>query len=337
MRPADGELLIEQAHLRQLRCVALLDAYRHSRAVVAAPAGVDERPLVAASRPRTGSGNSCAAPARRPSCGIESGGRRTVWQALLMMKSSRSLGGEQFAAERFHARRVSQIEAVDLEPIAPVGKVRFLRVSRREARGKPRRHDQARARAQKLQASLIPDLHAPACQQRDSSAQIGELAALREVCVAARRAQAIVKVMDRRVHLLADVTAPRIVNLSTLPSVRFAIETWRDVLGNEAARREAVGRREDRLTPKDADAGGLEHTIVAVGFLRRRRANALAIARRARASGSTAAAAAGGSGGARPRRGARAPSGRPLRARGFPSRRANARAALRSRATSFLR
>ena len=74
--------------------------------------------------------------------------------------------------------------------------------------------------------------------------------------------------MDRRVHLLADVTAPRIVNLSTLPrAVRFAIETWRDVLGNEAARREAVGRREDRLTPKDADAGGLEHTIVAVGFL----------------------------------------------------------------------
>ena len=52
------------------------------------------------------------------------------------MKSRRRAGGEQLAAERLDARRVAQVEAEDLEAVAPLGEVRLLRVARAESRGK---------------------------------------------------------------------------------------------------------------------------------------------------------------------------------------------------------
>ena len=79
--------------------------------------------------------------------------------------------GEQLAAERFDAGRVPQIEAEDLEAIAPLLEVRLLRVPRGRVARKPRRDDQLRAASQQLQAGLVADLHAPAGQQRDAAAE----------------------------------------------------------------------------------------------------------------------------------------------------------------------
>ena len=112
--------------------------------------------------------------------------------------------GQQLAAERLDARRVAQVESEDLEAIAPLGEVRLLRVARRGVAREARRDDELRAGAQQLEAGLIADLHAPAGEQRDAAAQVGELGALGEVDLRARRAQLIVEVMDR-VVLLADV------------------------------------------------------------------------------------------------------------------------------------
>ena len=65
--------------------------------------------------------------------------------------------------------------------------VRLLRVARGRIAGEPGRDDEVRARSQELEAGLVADLHAAAGQQRDAPAQIGQLAALREIEVAARR------------------------------------------------------------------------------------------------------------------------------------------------------
>jgi hypothetical protein len=41
------------------------------------------------------------------------------------MKSSRVAGGQQVLAERLDARRVAQVEAEDLQPVAPLLEVRL--------------------------------------------------------------------------------------------------------------------------------------------------------------------------------------------------------------------
>ncbi len=77
---------------------------------------------------------------------------------------------DQFVAERFHARRVAQIESEYFQAIGPVAEVFFLRVTRCRVAWKPCCHDQAGACAQKFQARLIADFDATACQQRDTPA-----------------------------------------------------------------------------------------------------------------------------------------------------------------------
>ena len=116
----------------------------------------------------------------------------------------------ELAAEGFHARRMAEIQAVDVQPIAPLAEVRLLRVARGRIAGEPGRDDQVRARSQELEAGLVADLHATAGQQRDAPAQIGQLGALREIEVTARRAQPVVEMMNGRVLLLADVAMLRV-------------------------------------------------------------------------------------------------------------------------------
>ena len=76
---------------------------------------------------------------------------------------------QQVMAEGLDARRVPQIEPEDLEPIAPLGEVRFLRVARGRIARKARGHDQVRAGAEQLDARLIADLDAPAGQHGDAA------------------------------------------------------------------------------------------------------------------------------------------------------------------------
>ena len=112
---------------------------------------------------------------------------------------------QHLAAERLDARRVPQVEPENLQPIAPLAEVGLARVSRRRVPRKARRHDELRARTKQLESGLITDLHAPARQERHAAAKVGELCALGEVQLGARRAHLVVEVMDLRVLLLADV------------------------------------------------------------------------------------------------------------------------------------
>ena len=98
-----------------------------------------------------------------------------------MMKSSRSRVASSSLAERLDARRVAQVEAEDLEAVAPLGEVGLLRVARRRIAREARGDDQLRAGAQQLESRLVADLHAAAGEQRHAAAQIGQLGALGEV------------------------------------------------------------------------------------------------------------------------------------------------------------
>ena len=177
-----------------------------------------------------------------------------------MMKSRRSRVATQLVAERLDARRVAQIEAENFQPIAPVVEIRFLRVTRRRVARKARRHDQARARAQQLDAGLIADLDASAGQQRDASAQIRRLGALGEIELRARRAQLVVEMMDRRILLLADIAMLRLGRFAELGFV-VAVDIRGAVL-HETFRRKNIRRREHRTPAQFADAGCMQHRFL---------------------------------------------------------------------------
>src|SRR5205807_10641715 len=88
---------------------------------------------------------------------------------------------------------------------APLLDALLARVALRGVAREARRDDQRRPRAQQLDPGLVADLHAAAREQRDATAQVGGLAALRVVEVAALEAHLVVEVMQRRVLLLAHV------------------------------------------------------------------------------------------------------------------------------------
>ena len=123
------------------------------------------------------SGRSCKRRASRPpSCGgRSSGGRRTVWQALLMMKSSRSRVAEQLVgrkprrsacgADRGRRSRADRAHSA---------KSGSRGVARRRVAREAGGDDQARAGAQQLDARLVADLDPPAGEQRHPAAQVGQ-------------------------------------------------------------------------------------------------------------------------------------------------------------------
>ena len=96
----------------------------------------------------------------------------------------------QMPAELLDARRVPQVEAEDLEPVAPDVEVGLLRVPGRRVPRKPRRHDQRGPGPQQLDPGLVADLHPPAREQRDPAGEVGGLGPLGVVEVAARRGRA---------------------------------------------------------------------------------------------------------------------------------------------------
>ena len=104
-----------------------------------------------------------------------SGGRRTVWQALLTMKSSR---GRVASSSRQNASTLGvwrRSRPKISSRCAPLGEVGLRGVAAGGVARKARRDDEMRAGAQQLEPGLIADLHAPAGEQRDAAAQIGEL------------------------------------------------------------------------------------------------------------------------------------------------------------------
>ncbi len=113
-------------------------------------------------------------------------------------------------AKCLHARRVPQIEPENLQPMSPLLKIRFGGITHRRVARKPCGHDELRAAAEQLDAGLITDLHATAGEQRHAPAQVGQFAALAEIQLRACRTKLVVKMMDLRVILFADITILRL-------------------------------------------------------------------------------------------------------------------------------
>ena len=166
-------------------------------------------------------------------------------------------------AERLDARRVPQVEAEDLQPVAPLLEVRLPRVAgggvAREAGG----DDQGGSRAEQLDPGLVADLHPSAREERHPAGEVRRLRALHEVEVSARRAELVVEVVHLRELRLADVAVPGIVDVLAL-GVRLAgPEVVRlEVVRRDVLRWEDVGGREHGLRPEPADAGLGEHRLV---------------------------------------------------------------------------
>ncbi len=99
-------------------------------------------------------------------------------------------------AEGLDARRVAQIEPEDLEPVAPFVEVDLLHVAVRRVAWKARGDDELRARPQQLDPGLIPDLHAPAREERHATREVCGLRALGVVEVAACGTELVVERMD---------------------------------------------------------------------------------------------------------------------------------------------
>ena len=160
-------------------------------------------------------------------------------------------------AERLDARRVAQVEPEDLEPVAPLVEVGLLRVAIRGIAREARGDDELRARPQQLDPRLVPDLHAPAGEQRDAAREVGGLRALAVVELAAGGTQLVVEGMDVAVELLADVAVLRLDDLAELGIVvhlrLLELRRWKD-----------VRRREDRLLAQHPDPGLREHALVAL-------------------------------------------------------------------------
>ena len=125
-------------------------------------------------------------------------------------------GCQQLPAERLDARRMAQVEPEDLEPVPPVGKIRFRGVADRGVPGEAGGDDQVGAGAQQLDAGLVADLDPAAGQQRHPAPQVGQLGALGEVERRAGRAHLVVEVVDGGVLLLADVAVLRLDRLPEL-------------------------------------------------------------------------------------------------------------------------
>ena len=170
------------------------------------------------------------------------------------MKSSRSRVVEHVVGECLDARRVAQVEAEDLETIAPVGEVGLGGVASRSVAGKAGDDDQRRAAAQQLDACLVADLHAAAGEQGHRAGQVGEFGPLREVELGAARTELVVEVVDLAVVRLADVAVLFVHGLS--------VRRFVDVVLHEVRRRYRVGSREHRLVAKRADPCAGEHAFV---------------------------------------------------------------------------
>ena len=115
-------------------------------------------------------------------------------------------------------------------------------------------------RAQQLEPGLVADLDAAAGEQRHAAAQVGQLRALGEVELRARRAQLVVEVMDHRVLLLADVAVLR---LHRLPRRHLVLASAWTIVRLESARRKHVRRIDDRLPSQRPDARLVQDAVVA--------------------------------------------------------------------------
>ena len=115
----------------------------------------------------------------------------------------------------------------------------------------------SRAGAEQFDAGLITDFDAPAGEQGHAPAQIRQLGALAEIQFRARRAKLVVKMVDGRIILLADIAILRFDHLAK-------IRVPRDFLLHEAGRGENIGRGEHFFAPQLPDSRLRQHRLGAL-------------------------------------------------------------------------
>ncbi|MNV14181.1 hypothetical protein D3C71_1048560 [compost metagenome] len=169
-------------------------------------------------------------------------------------------GGQQLAAERLHAGRVAQIQAVYLQAMAPFGEVRLFGVTGRRVTREARGHDQLGAGTQQFEAGLVADLDPAASQQRDAAAQVGGLGALDEVQLGAAGAHLVVEVVQLGELLLAHVAMAQFRRMHRFGRDLHAFAIA-GVMQPGGMRREIVRRTEHRLAAQGADAGLFEQGL----------------------------------------------------------------------------
>ena len=174
--------------------------------------------------------------------------------------------------ERFHARRVAEIEPEDFETMAPFGKVRLLGVATSAVPGKACGHDERRTGTQQLDPRLVSDLHATAGQQRHPSRQVGGFATLGKVEVSAGTTHLVVERMDFDKFSFAHIAMLRCVHAAIKPrpftTARPGLaETARPI---ETAQRDSgwvvVRRGEDGLAAHHANSCSRHDVSVALDF-----------------------------------------------------------------------
>lgn len=109
----------------------------------------------------------------------------------------------------FNARRVSQIDAVNLKSCRPVGTVVFGRETRGGISRKSSCHNDLATSSQKLQRCVIPDFDSATREQSKATRQIERPLPTLPVQFGTARTKGVVEKMDAIEILFADVTAPR--------------------------------------------------------------------------------------------------------------------------------
>ena len=151
----------------------------------------------------------------------------------------------QVAREQLDARRVAQVEAVELEALAPLREVGLGGVAARGVAGKARGGDHAGARAEHLQRGLVTDLQTRAGDDRDAPVEPRGLRALLPVERGARRAHRVVEEVHAAERDFADVAIARLEELRAA-GCRLVVRA----IDHRLAR-----RREQRCPLSGADAG----------------------------------------------------------------------------------
>ncbi len=165
-------------------------------------------------------------------------------------------GFQQVRAKRLDAGRMAQVQSENVQARGPLRKVFLACIAFRRVARKACGDDQFGAGTQEFQPGLVTDLHAPTGQQCNASAEVSQFVALGMVERGTLRTQLVVKVVNQRILLLADIAMLGIGGLPMREILAVSIPA------GECFRREHIGCGEHRPCAQLADARGVEQGIV---------------------------------------------------------------------------
>src|SRR3989338_1365725 len=124
---------------------------------------------------------------------------------------------KKMPAESLDAGRMAQVQAEDLQPVAPDLEIRFGGIAHRRVPREAGADYELRPGAEKLYPGLVAYLDAPAGEQGNAAVQVGGLGALKEIQFGAGRAELVVEIVQLVIILFADIAVLLFMGLA---------ETW---------------------------------------------------------------------------------------------------------------